>query len=222
MSVHEADSASDKLRASDNFTHARTPAEINQLLADPLHELRGPNVSHQAVFNDGYNIAQEQLGLAANECALFGKGALLAVQEERAISMHGQDFSHEEKAALQQEEEHPWKSIPKTLYMVVILSSLCAAVQGMDETVVNGAQIFYAAQFGIKKDPWISGLVNSAPYLACAVAGCWLSIPLNKWIGRKGTIMLTCLCDIFCCVGQGCVNSKLYLFDSWRHLLTHP
>lgn len=45
----------------------------------------------------------------------------------------------------------------------------------MDETVVNGAQLFYAPQFGIDDTPggpnagrnqWIVGLVNSAPYVS--------------------------------------------------------
>lgn len=46
----------------------------------------------------------------------------------------------------------------------------------MDETVVNGAQLFYKEQFGIdsesSRDTWLVGLLNSAPYLCCAVAGC--------------------------------------------------
>jgi hypothetical protein len=46
----------------------------------------------------------------------------------------------------------------------------------MDETVVNGAQIFYKKQFGIdgesSRDTWLLGLLNSAPYLCCAVIGC--------------------------------------------------
>jgi len=32
---------------------------------------------------------------------------------------------------------------------MVIMTSLAAAVQGMDEAVINGAQIIYPAQFGI-------------------------------------------------------------------------
>lgn len=46
----------------------------------------------------------------------------------------------------------------------------------MDETVVNGAQIFYKKQFGIDGDSsnhtWLTGLTNSAPYLGCTVIGC--------------------------------------------------
>lgn len=30
---------------------------------------------------------------------------------------------------------------------LVVMCSVCAAVQGMDETVVNGAQLFYEKQF---------------------------------------------------------------------------
>jgi hypothetical protein len=32
---------------------------------------------------------------------------------------------------------------------MVIMSSMAAAVQGMDEAVINGAQIIYPKQFGI-------------------------------------------------------------------------
>jgi hypothetical protein len=54
-----------------------------------------------------------------------------------------------------------WKW-PFSLWFVVGLCSVCAAVQGMDETVVNGAQIFYSRQFGIgdensSKDTWLVG-----------------------------------------------------------------
>lgn len=66
----------------------------------------------------------------------------------------------------------------------------------MDETVVNGAQIFYKVQFGIgsksQRDTWLVGLLNGAPYLCCAVLGCWLTDPMNKAFGRRGTIFISC------------------------------
>jgi hypothetical protein len=44
-----------------------------------------------------------------------------------------------------------------------------------DETVVNGAQIFYGKEFGIdgkdERSTWLLGLTNSAPYLCCALIG---------------------------------------------------
>jgi hypothetical protein len=75
------------------------------------------------------------------------------------------------------------------------MSSLAAAVQGMDEAVINGAQIIYPAQFGIgsksreffiralidlvsykysEHDTWIVGLINSAPYMC-------VPIPPRRW-----------------------------------------
>jgi len=46
----------------------------------------------------------------------------------------------------------------------------------MDEAVINGANLFFAPQFGIDpnqgnqgKNQWLLGLVNSAPYVCAAV-----------------------------------------------------
>jgi hypothetical protein len=55
----------------------------------------------------------------------------------------------------------------------------------MDEAVINGANIFFASQFGIDPDEsdrnqWLFGLVNSAPYLCCAFVGCWLTDPVTS------------------------------------------
>ena len=74
---------------------------------------------------------------------------------------------------------------------LTLACSLAAAVQGMDESVISGAQLFYPTQFGINSaitgrdgDSWLEGLVNGAPYLCCGVIGCWLTEPLNKYFGR--------------------------------------
>lgn len=64
----------------------------------------------------------------------------------------------------------------------------------MDESVINGAQLFFPQQFGISTDAtiagsaskaatnqWILGLVTGAPYVSislyftCAQAGSWAS-----------------------------------------------
>jgi MFS family permease len=79
------------------------------------------------------------------------------------------------------------------------MCSMAAVVQGMDETVVNGAQLYYTQEFQLQpprftqsQASWIVGLINSAPYLACAVLGCWLTEPLNRLLGRRGVIFLSC------------------------------
>lgn len=86
----------------------------------------------------------------------------------------------------------------------------------IDEAVVNGAQVFYKYQFGISgTDPrstWLVGLVNAAPYLCCAVAGCWLTIPFNHWFGRRGTIFITCCFSFLTCFWQGFANTWWHMF----------
>jgi hypothetical protein len=79
------------------------------------------------------------------------------------------------------------------------MCSLAAAVQGMDETVNNGAQAFYLKRFNIttaryskKEVDNLTGLVVGAPYLACAILGCWLTEPVNSVFARRGTIFISC------------------------------
>lgn len=85
-----------------------------------------------------------------------------------------------------------------------------------DETVVNGAQILYRHQFGIgdqsSRSTWLVGLVNSAPYLCCAVIGCWLTVPFNAWFGRRGTIFITCCLSAIACLWQGFVSTWWAMF----------
>jgi MFS family permease len=96
----------------------------------------------------------------------------------------------------------------------------------IDETVVNGAQIFYSKQFGIADktnmtNTWLLGLVNGAPYLCCAILGCWLTVPFNNWFGRRGTVFLTCLFSALACFWQAFTNTVcLYIVTLARVLLT--
>ena len=103
------------------------------------------------------------------------------------------------------------------------MCSLCAAVQGMDETANNGAQVFYLKRFNIlpyskggrftqKMTDDLTGLVVGAPYLACAVLGCWLTAPLNSWLGRRGTIFVSCAIAAIASVWEGVANSWVNLF----------
>ncbi len=56
------------------------------------------------------------------------------------------------------------------------------------------------------------GIVNAAPYLAASLVGCWLSDPLNNYLGRRGTIFLTALCLIATPIASGFSNSWQALF----------
>src|SRR5258707_809952 len=89
-------------------------------------------------------------------------------------------LSEEDKAVLRRENTHRWAQ-PLSLYSLVVLCSMAAAVQGMDESVINGAQLFFPQQFGIatntsvqpgltqneiNKNEWLLGLVTGAPYVS--------------------------------------------------------
>ena len=63
----------------------------------------------------------------------FCKGALVAQNPRGALELDV--LSEEDKYYLEREHTHKW-SQPKTLYYLVIMCSLCAAVQGMDEVSI--------------------------------------------------------------------------------------
>jgi len=131
----------------------------------------------------------EQRGLQ-HERETFRKGALLARVINTEGAFESMDLTQEEKEVLRRESTHRW-SQPFMLYFLVVLCAGSAIVQGMDQTAVNGAQIFYFEEFGIT-DVWIHGLLNGAPYLCSCLIGCWTNAPLNNWFGRRGTIFISC------------------------------
>ncbi|KAH7171483.1 hypothetical protein EDB81DRAFT_910307 [Dactylonectria macrodidyma] len=124
---------------------------------------------------------------------VFRKGALLAKVHNSATAFESlQELSEADKELLRYENGHRWSSQPKMLYFLCALCAGCAIVQGMDQTVINGAQDFYFTEFKID-DALLQGLINGAPYAAAALVGCWLNAPLNHYWGRRGTIAFSCL-----------------------------
>ncbi|KAJ3966059.1 hypothetical protein EV361DRAFT_936808 [Lentinula raphanica] len=180
---------------------------LNAKLANPL-----AHICHEQLMEDA-KVFAETHGLE-DLVVEFQKGALVAQDPSRFEDLTQLD--EEDKAVLKRELTHKWDQ-PYMLYYLVILCSMAAAVQGMDESVINGANLFFAPQFGIDvnangKNQWLLGLVNSAPYLCCAVLGCWLTDPLNRFLGRRGTIFVTALFSFLTCIWQGVTNSWEHLF----------
>jgi len=144
---------------------------------------------------------------------LFARGAALARNPKNFNSMNF--LSDDEKLATYNEIHHPWK-IPFKLIQVIISISLCAATQGADETVINGALLFYPKYMHIGDDDdrsrWLEGLVNSAPYLCCAFIASFITDPANRRWGRKKVIFWSCFVSAITCFWQGFVN------DKWYHL----
>ncbi|KAF8808914.1 sugar transporter [Phlegmacium glaucopus] len=142
----------------------------------------------------------EEKGLQ-DKFELFKKAALLA-QNPKAFE-ELPDLTEEDRAIIRRETTHKW-SQPRDLYLTVIICSLAAAVQGWDQTGSNGANLSFPQVFGITsedgnpnaaRNQWIVGVINSAPYIASSLLGCWLTDPLNHFFGRRGTLFW---CGIFC------------------------
>ncbi|KAK4454955.1 hypothetical protein QBC34DRAFT_481703 [Podospora aff. communis PSN243] len=177
-------------------------------LANPLSGLSRERLG--AMGEDYARLA----GLTSDEdLRAFRLGAMISGDNRDYDSIP--DLTDREKEVLERETTHKW-SQPRMLYWVIIICSLCAAVQGMDETVVNGAQSFYKHAFGIgtksERDTWLLGLTNSAPYLCCAFIGCWLTDPLNKKFGRRGTVFITCAMSALACFWQSFTNTWWHMF----------
>jgi MFS family permease len=81
------------------------------------------------------------------------------------------------------------------------------------------------------RNSWIVGVVNAAPYLGSAAwyvsvlgdlasyniraplcSGCWISDPLNNYLGRRGTIFVTALILIATPIASGFTHSWQTLF----------
>lgn len=112
-------------------------SNTNAKLANPLGDLTDQEVmDNAAAFAAANNLPVEA----------FRKGGLVAKRPNAFEKMS--ILTEDDKAKLRREITHPY-SQTKTLYNLVIACSVAAAVQGMDESVISGAQLFYPEQFGI-------------------------------------------------------------------------
>ncbi|KAI0708285.1 hypothetical protein C8Q76DRAFT_770326 [Earliella scabrosa] len=183
---------------------------LNVKLANPLAGL-----SHEQLMADAAEFARTHD--LAEHTETIQKGALIA-QDPTAFENLPMLTEHD-RNILRREFTHKWDQ-PKTLYYMVVMCSIAAAVQGMDESVINGANLFFPDQFGISpgieiganRNQWLVGLVNSAPYLCCGIIGCWITDPLNRWLGRRGAIFVTAMFSFLTCIWQGVTNSWPHLF----------
>lgn len=154
----------------------------------------------------------------SEEVPILSKGAILAQNPADFETLDVLDDS--DRDIIRYEYAHKW-SHPWTMYMTIILCSIGAATQGWDQTGSNGANLSFPTEFGIPNDAgapnaarnsWIVGVVNAAPYIASAACGCWLSDPLNNYLGRRGTIFVTALILIATPIASGFTHSWQTLF----------
>ncbi|KAI3321109.1 hypothetical protein HD806DRAFT_546901 [Xylariaceae sp. AK1471] len=109
-----------------------------------------------------------------------------------------------EKAALKMEKD----SLPSeaAMLIVVLTVSLAAFLQGFVQSSINGASL-YADLFGLNTtalahsergsspptpslNDWKLGAVNASPFLSASLIGCWLALPINDRVGRRGAMAI--------------------------------
>ncbi|CAF1277668.1 unnamed protein product [Didymodactylos carnosus] len=162
--------------------------------------------TREEAMNDAENFAIEH-GLSKHT-SLFRRAALVARDGDKYESIA--ELTEEDRTALFNEIHHRWKQ-PWALYFIAAVSAMAAVVQGMDETVVNGAQLYYFEEFGITNS-WLQGLINASPYLACFTISVWLTEPMNNFFGRRGTIFIMCIVAAVTSIWEAVSHSWVNLF----------
>lgn len=140
------------------------------------------------------------------------KGALVAQAPNHIHSIS--ELTNDDIGILERESKYKWRQ-PYMLYFLTIMCSLGAATQGMDESCNNGAVAYWPEQLGVAGLPnetYIEGLIVGSPYLACAVLGCWLNEPLNRFFARRGTIWISCFVAAAASIWEAFTYSKWQLF----------
>ncbi|KAF2445353.1 hypothetical protein P171DRAFT_411123 [Karstenula rhodostoma CBS 690.94] len=196
-------------KSSSNDTQFTEDAHSRR--ASVAAKLRNPlaGMTEQEVLRD-VDVWVEEKELA-EYCDEFRKGALIARVGQREDGFeYVSQLNEEEKGLLRHEITHRWDH-PFMLYFLVVLCAGSAIVQGMDQTAVNGAQLYYFDEFNITNE-WQQGLLNGAPYLCSALIGCWTNAPLNKLFGRRGTIFISCFISFV-------TGFWMAAADSWYNLL---
>ncbi|CDZ97007.1 sugar transporter [Phaffia rhodozyma] len=183
------------IESQEPHRHVDLAHNVNARIQNPLYGLSREQLQHRvSKFVAQHNMEDE---------ALFQKAAILAQNPKDWETQ--ESLTEEDRYHLRREITNKW-SQPMALYMTVVCCSLAAAVQGWDQTGSNGANLSFPTALGIpttagapnaERNEWIVGVINSAPYLACAGFSCWMSDPLNNWLGRRGTIFF---CGIFCTI----------------------
>lgn len=184
-------------------------------------------------FRKGMFLAQHPQALDSDEKVQYLKGELKPLLGQSILlQLTEREQNYLERDRIDNTDEpRNWKTdmkkwrLPWPLWRLVILCALGALVQGWDESAVNSAQLFYQPAFkiyiggeghsipphGITPQPWIVGLINSAPYLCC-VFSCWLTQPMNAIVGRRGTIFVACIFSAAFALAQAFSQSWEVLF----------
>ena len=117
-SVHPA-----RLRMGATTAAERARRNVNAKLANPL-----TGISHSTLEDMGACYARKHQVGDQEDIRAFAKGAVLAQDPSKYYSVAS--LTEEEQMVLHTEQNHHWHQ-PLLLYIVIVVCSTCAAVQGM-------------------------------------------------------------------------------------------
>jgi len=171
-------------------------------------------IPHDVLLRNVEDFAREKN--LTEHIPLLQKGALVAQDPTNYEDITGEHALDEKEIEdLRSEVLHKWRQ-PLTLYITIFTCSIGAAVQGWDQTGSNGANLSFPKVFGIgsdsNHDTLLVGLVNSAPYIGSAFFGCWVSDPLNFYLGRRGTIFIAAIFCFLPVIGSAFTQTWVQLF----------
>ncbi|KAI1472691.1 uncharacterized protein F4812DRAFT_21467 [Daldinia caldariorum] len=186
------------------------------IIENPLAYLTDEELQHDVYIfwmNCLSAVDQEELLRAARVAQNARSYDEVARSEDPTAGYHlPVQLSEDEKKALIAEKDALFSQ--RKMFTVILAVSLAAFLQGFVQSSINGASL-YAAEFGLPNvtstkpdsttsdgdsspqlDDWKLGATNASPFFFAALLGCWLSLPLNDLIGRRGAIAVAA-CLIF-------------------------
>ncbi|KAK1543878.1 hypothetical protein CPAR01_04511 [Colletotrichum paranaense] len=122
-----------------------------------------------------------------------------------------------ERIALKAERDKAFSQSGMTVIVVTV--ALAALLQGHVQASINAGSIYarllqekVSSTTGRSDLVWQLGGMNSAPFLAAAILGAPMSLPLNYWMGRRGAIAVAAALIFASSLASGFVHT-------WQELL---
>ncbi|OTB10048.1 hypothetical protein K445DRAFT_27974 [Daldinia sp. EC12] len=217
MELARTTTASGKSRDQYHAQVTRRRKNRQGIIENPLAYLTDEELQHDVhVFwtNCLWAVDREELLRAARVAQNARSYDEVARSEDPRAGYHlPVQLSGEEKDALIAEKDSLFSQ--RKMFTVIFTVSLAAFLQGFVQSSINGASL-YPAEFGLPNvtstkvnstasgeddsnpqlDDWKLGATNASPFFFAALLGCWLSLPLNDLIGRRGA-MAVAACLIF-------------------------
>jgi hypothetical protein len=153
---------------------------------------------------------------------LLIKGARLARDHQAAVTRYSNIFTGPEMDLLDEKKELSrgfWKQ-SKFFRATIITASLGAMVNGWTQSANNGTAYGMPKDFGLHVTKgssddvppvshlWMFGMLMAIPWLSAGVFGTLLADPLQEnLLGRRGSIMLSCVITIASTIGASATHT---------------